>query len=417
MTRRPGRSAKHYVTTWGETITGLCLRASGRFYPVGKNSPAFGSDEGLAIVKFRKWQSEQGTIQPEPLDDLEITGAQIRHAIEQEKQRIRHLLLHDPKQASVELNIPHLAHHPATPDRPAMTLSDLGEYWKSNARNKQGKKLADKHVGNTLRFWTEFVDCVDVEYVRDITGDLMQKYHDEVIAAFDGGMSPSYVRGRFTAIKTIIGYPMKRTETTDADRAEYRRVLDLCQSLIPPADVTDPKPISVTDYKALLDKADVREKAVLLLGLNCAMHLGEVAGVELSGLDLDAGTYSGRRSKTSHPRVAKLWSRTVDAIREYQELRKGKSPYLFVSQRGDKVSGETLRQRIVKLRKEAKLKDTVTFEGLRDIAYTIAEGIDAHHAKILAGHKTGISDNYVLRAADNPKIVEICEAIEKHFFG
>lgn len=48
---------------------------------------------------------------------------------------------------------------------------------------------------------------------------------------------------------------------------------------------------------------------------------------------------------------------------------------------------------------------------------TIADETDAHHAKFIVGHKTGMSDKYVLRQATNKKVVACCEAIEEHFFG
>lgn len=48
-------------------------------------------------------------------------------------------------------------------------------------------------------------------------------------------------------------------------------------------------------------------------------------------------------------------------------------------------------------------------------AYTLAveAGGDLTHAKLLAGHRVGISDAYVKR---NPSIVaDACEAIERHY--
>jgi len=73
MVNRRGRPAKHYVTTWGETIAGLCLRANGRFWPVGRNDVSFGNDEARAINRFRRWQNEQGK---PPLHIAKIRGTE-----------------------------------------------------------------------------------------------------------------------------------------------------------------------------------------------------------------------------------------------------------------------------------------------------------------------------------------------------
>jgi hypothetical protein len=64
-------------------------------------------------------------------------------------------------------------------------------------------------------------------------------------------------------------------------------------------------------------------------------------------------------------------------------------------------------------RSNAELPDSVTFDTLRDGAYTAASHgtKDARLASILAGHACGMSDHYVLR---NPAIVrEACDAVYK----
>jgi integrase len=406
----PGRPNKPtFETSWGEEIEGAYKGKDGKLRPIGRSRPAFSlKDEAKAVMKFRRWQFKQGG-SPEPLDDLAITHvADFRN----EKDRLRQLILTDPKQAAVELDIPHLAHYPAEPEKPQFTLVQLGEKYIVRKRNKQGKPLTIKHKKNSKKWWSDFLGIIKVRYARDITASMIQDYYDEVMEQFDKGMSPSYVRNRFTKIKAILNWGLQYTD----DKIELRRVHDLCCILKSPADTSDPTPISIFDFHKLLTAAWVREKAVLLLGLNCAMHIGEVANTMKSHIDMDSRLLSARRSKNLYPRVAKLWPRTVDAIREYLAAKPHQSEYLFVSRRGKPLTGEALRQKIATIRNRAGLPKTVNFEGLRDAAYGVAETVDAHHAKFIAGHKTGMSDKYVLRQADNPRVVECCEAIERHFF-
>ena len=80
------------------------------------------------------------------------------------------------------------------------------------------------------------------------------------------------------------------------------------------------------------------------------------------------------------------------------------------------MSESTLRQAIVTLRRKAKLPEFVTFEGLRDAGYEIAEEVDSVRAQWIGGHGTGQKDSYVLRQADSPRIRKCCKAIEDHFF-
>ena len=458
MARRRGRPARHYTTSWGETIVGLCRRANGRFYPVGRNDVAFGSDESLAVHRFRRWQAQTESppappslllplpLSPETLDiafpdgdsdrdpdepddefsptmanlarvlgdnpvvEFAATLADIRRA---ERRRLRRLLLTDPRQAAQELDVPHVAHYPKIPAAPQFTLRQLGTFYLENKRNRHGERLARKHRKNSATWWRDFCEQVAVTYARDLTSELIRKYYNQVMSAFDKGASAAYVRSRFVQVRAILNYGLTHTE----DRRDLRHALDLCAVLTPPVEFSDPAPISPADFQKLLACADGPMRAMLLLGLNAAMHNGEVAATLRRDVDLEAGTLSARRNKTRAPRVAKLWPRTIAAIKAYQAAAPQGGPHLFVSRTGRANTAERIRQRFVTLRRKAGVGEEVTFEGLRDAAYTVAEGIDAHHAKFLAGHKTGMSDRYVLRQANNPQVEACCAAIEQHFFG
>ncbi len=437
MVKRRGRERKpDYVTSWGEKIEGAYLSTDKRLRPIGKATPAFGGEERIAVAKFRRWQAEQSDrlpkvipddatdverakmisqgrvkdiIESERLDDIDG----IRSLLEAEKERLRNLILSDPQQAAIELRIPDLAERQPKREKPDKTLAELGALYIANKRNKQGKPLGAKYRKNSAKWWEDFLKSCGVTYARDITDDMIQRYNDEVMAEFDAGKSPAYVRNRFACVCAILNYGIQRTK----DKKELRRVLDECAIFTPPAEINDPKPIKAEHFRALLDIAKPRERCCLLLGLNCLMHGGEVVSTEKKSIDLEARTLSARRSKTQHPRVAHLWQRTCDEISAYLADNPNRSKYLFVSRTGAALTSEMLRQRIVTLRKNANLPDYVTFEGLRDAGYTIGEEVDAHHVKYVAGHSTGMNDKYVLRQATNKKVVAVCEAIEAHFFG
>lgn len=76
-----GREPKHYKTTDGEMIVGLRRdKKSGRFYPVGKGSPNFGTEEARSIHRFRVWQAEQGK---EPKPEVPVTMPSTIDALDQ----------------------------------------------------------------------------------------------------------------------------------------------------------------------------------------------------------------------------------------------------------------------------------------------------------------------------------------------
>lgn len=70
------------------------------------------------------------------------------------------------------------------------------------------------------------------------------------------------------------------------------------------------------------------------------------------------------------------------------------------------------------LKAKAGIKDPkLTFSSIRDGSLTAAQvgGAEESHIKILAGHKAGIGDHYILR---NPKMMEkVCKSIYREYFG
>ncbi len=396
---------------------------------------AFGSDEKLAVHRFRVWQAEQqgadgarsatevaamsdaerqrwlsdGSARRQPTDDL--TAALIA-----ERERIRDLILTDPKQAAIELRIPELAHRPPKPEKPALTLAELGDFYHANKRNKRGKPLSDKHIRLGKVWWKEFCDCVQVRYVRDITQPMIETYAAHVMSQFDAGMSPTYVKHRFGKVVAVLNFGLAKGK----DIAETDRVLKLCKAaLVPPADnPVNATPISRADFQALLDQADIRQKAILLTALNFAMKSGEVAELNKADLDLPARTMVSQRGKTGITRVAVIWERTAEAIQAYLKAKPHRGEHLFNSRTGTRLTAKAAGRIVQSLRDEdhANLPDTVNFDCIRDGAYSAAieAGADLTHAKLLAGHKIGMPDHYIRR---NPKMVaDCCAAIEAHYF-
>lgn len=93
------------------------------------------------------------------------------------------------------------------------------------------------------------------------------------------------------------------------------------------------------EIKALLDKASVPMKAMILLGVNCGLGNTDVADLPLSAVDLDAGTLDFPRPKTGVARRAPLWPETVKAIRAALEKRpepedEADAPRLFITKHG-----------------------------------------------------------------------------------
>ena len=476
MSNRTGAgrpNAATFVTSWDETIDGAYKGKDGKLRPIGRSRPAFSlKDEARAVHRFKRWQATNGK-QPKPrvpvvfpdsdvafdalfpnapnsdhltpaveapTENLSPLASELEWLLQQERKRLHDLILTNPRQAAIELDVDYLAFYPERPEKPQFALRELADYYCENKRNKKGRITHSKWQQNVRLAWgptpkngeppkdkrkrkkrlnmpkTAFLDIVQVKHLRDVRQSHINAYCSAILDEFtEYNRSPSWIKTRYRAVKAVLSFILKVIDETE--KAEYRRVLDLCKVLEEPDDESNPSPIAPEHYRALVEAAKPREKAILLLGANCLMHSGEAATTLKVDVLLENATLAARRTKNREPRIAKLWARTIKAIREYQKRVPDNSEFLFVTKFGTPMSGENMRQIIVRLRRRLKLPEFVTFEGIKDAGYEVAEEVDSKRAPWIAGHKTGQKDKYILRRADSPRIRKCCEAIERHYFG
>jgi integrase len=419
----------------GKPIVGLSREPkSGRFYVTGTRPRLYlGADYDQSVMRFRTWEAQKRSVRliaKEPLipDKQQREAAIAEGWISRDKaeqlipwavfvteesyfEKLRNLLISRPTYVAERTGIPQLSHlSEIEPREPSLALTAVWKLYESR------RKRASAHWERKMRrFWQDFVDAVGVRTLRDVDREAIDAYHDSVWThAERKGFSSTYVKQRLEAIPTILRVVLRKGR----DVATARRVLDLCASFEKPdARGVDPNPITPLEFHQVLDAADEKWKAVLLLALNAALYPAEVAAVERSHLDLDKATFVMDRGKTGRPRIAVLWSRTIDAIRRYHALEPHESAPLFVNANGAAYNGNHITRNFRRRRAEAGLGAEVTFDRIRDGSYSAAieGGADLTQANLIAGHACGIADHYVKR---NPRMVaDACAAIERHYFG
>ncbi|HEV2294070.1 MAG TPA: tyrosine-type recombinase/integrase [Tepidisphaeraceae bacterium] len=284
------------------------------------------------------------------------------------------------------------------------TLKEIGELYAA----KPG--LSTNEAGRSRLFWSEFTRACGVERVREITHECVAAYETKIRKT---GLSPKSMLHRFRKVRTILAYSIKRGRGVE----DCRKALDITAMLeVKEHTPLDPRPIAVDDFWKIYAAAEKAEDktfaAMLLLALNAALYPGEVAAVKWEELDLRAGTFATRRSKTGVSRVACLWAETVRALKD-------------LPRRGDYVFNTKVRSYTVfsaldswrKYRTAAKLGDEIVFSMIRDAAFTIAcRASTLDQARVLAGHRLpGASDHYIRRAPQF--VVDACRAIRAEFYA
>ena len=452
--RKRGRPTVPYRTSWGECVDGLYRRPGTDRYRIAETGQEFReADEHRAVARFRQWQRlsapDRRTLRIDVADVLPaearaIFGPGVLHcrdgrlapadaeafnvALRANDARgvmasLRRLqptadltaeaflravgcwIMADPVDAAAKLGVPGLAGYV---DRPAPAaapiLGDLLDLYATKAKTdaETKRKVRDawaafaKHAGIDTRKAT----------THDLTTERLIGWRDALDAA---GRKASTMAGLFGRLRVVLTFARKRGVAPDEITAALGRAAVLYVD--GPAKECDPHPIARADYRRLLTAAATRRKwtdpardvAVLLLSLNCCMHVGEVLAVKWTEVDLHAGTFKTRRTKTRGvPRAAMLWPETVAALRRLP--RRG--AYVFTSATGGRMQPKHYGRKVFGAIRTAAGLPSVAFDMIRDGAFTSAkhgadpltgEKVQADHARVLAGHRTGMDDHYVLR--------------------
>jgi site-specific recombinase XerD len=134
---------------------------------------------------------------------------------------------------------------------------------------------------------------------------------------------------------------------------------------------------------------DVRNRAILMLFLDCGLRVAELADIKLDDLDVDTGTIVIRRGKGGKGRVVHIGNKAQKALWRYLSIyRRGNSDSLFLGAGGQQLNKVGLQTMIARLgaRTEVKvhphkLRHTFAISYLRN-------GGDIFSLKYLLGHSS-----------------------------
>ena len=135
-------------------------------------------------------------------------------------------------------------------------------------------------------------------------------------------------------------------------------------------------------------------KAMILLGINCALGNEDCGRLTWDKVDLDGGWHSFGRPKTYIPRRAKLWGRTVQSLKVLQE--NSTSELVFLTKYGNPWSSTSIAHEALKL--------GLTFYNLRRTFRTIADStLETMAIRMVMGHASADRDmdaRYIQRIGD-----------------
>ena len=442
--RKVGRPPKWVLDRDGKPIVGLSFDkgTAQTFYTWVtdeqgiRKRKGFGRNEPEAIFHFRQWQAEQTGKQVQFKYEKTLKGARkvlgvrddgkiildpnpvkidVTDQIPESQfiEAVREFLLNDIHEARRKLDLPGLEIRNAPSAKDSLSLADIGHFYCDNSG------ITKKEIGECQRAWKEFLNTISASTIAEVTDNDIFLFNDVIWKKYKrDSLSSTWIRGRFTRIKTILKFYIKRGRD---NRAEIRRVLDLCASFeLPPKTGKLAQAISKSNFQTLIDNADVKWKLIYLLGLNCGYYASDISNLKRDYIRSEEGvTYTVYpRPKNAGIRINVFWDITVATYKEYLRECDFISPYLFKNVAGGKLTEHSIRRGFARRRRHLGLPSSLKFENLRDGAASAMFGrvADKELRNVTLGHR--ISDEEEKYITLHPEMVRQCsDAIYQHYFA
>ncbi len=440
----------------GRARKGLCFhKSSKRYYvtdPISGKEVYFGKDQEQAENQHHAWRY--------------VTDAEFRSAVDQVRQiePVRPIIRTMPQAGLLgELQVKAVAQYAkrltSAPTNGQSQLAKLVDHWIEDKAGKVGKGYRDE----IRRSWREFARILRVNRVTDLD-QLDEKrnwraYRTAIETAAQRSDKPAYYADvRYRRIKAVINHLLSEfdlvspetaaviesnmrllkgratepTETRPITPEELHAMLAICDQLA----ATDPSKIreqirktskGTTTYQCLagrlrqVDNArflGVQYRAIYLSALSCMFGATDIGTIPRTAANLDNGHITFSRRKKYTPRVGLLLPEALAAVKAWMEYRTDDSPLLFVNVRGNRWNQNSIKGQIDKHKAAGGISDDLTFGAFRDGGYAAAlldPHVDVYTAKIMAGHKTGMTDRYVTAQPERCRLA--MESIRRHYFG
>jgi hypothetical protein len=188
--------------------------------------------------------------------------------------------------------------------------------------------------------------------------------------------------------------------------------------------------LQADQIRAIVDKAGIPLKAMVLLAVNAGFGNNDVGTLPLAALDLKTGWVSYSRPKTGISRRAKLWPETIVAINAAIEKRpaprdKANAVLVFLTKYGaswakGEAGNDPVGLEFKKILKDLGFhRDGIGFYSLRRSFRTVADQLpDRHAIDLVMGHTAGANDMGALytQSIGDDRLVAIAEHVRRWLF-
>ena len=244
--------------------------------------------------------------------------------------------------------------------------------------------------------WLEENNYVEIkELTQDKAEDFMQYFKNRPNKLFSGGLSSSHINRQIDTIQRFVSY-LKLT-----NQAELNIVLKHIKAEA----VSERDTLSKEEIKSLYSATDetligIRDRAMLSVYYGCGLRRSEGLALEVSDVLFDRKLLHVRKTKTRYERYVPVSLTCLQDLEHYiyfarPLLLNDEQPteFLFISERGKEIEGQSLLSRLHALQKRTGDPDLeIKNIGMHTLRHSIAThllqaGMELEDIATFLGHR------------------------------
>lgn len=241
-----------------------------------------------------------------------------------------------------------------------------------------------------LALFMRYADGQVITQISQLTPNIIRRF---LLWLEDTGHNPGGIHAAYRALRAFLFWWEAETEP-DGWKNPIHKVK---APKVPSATI---EPVKLETVQALMDTCKgshftaVRDRALLLFLLDTGARAAEVCAVNLEEVDLIAGAVSIRMGKGRKPRTVYLGQKARRALRAYLRQRSDRTPALWVTGEGERLTKSGLNSLLNRRAKKAGVKKPGLHDFRRAFALNfLRNGGDIYSLQRLMGH----ADLQVLR--------------------
>lgn len=164
--------------------------------------------------------------------------------------------------------------------------------------------------------------------------------------------------------------------------------------------------------KIIEDTNNSKYKLMISLGYACGLRVSEVVSLKVADLDVDELVVYIKKAKGKKDRISVLPEKLKNDLRNIV-AGKNAGDYLFVSNRGGKLTTTSLQKMFRKSLDKANVNKSATFHSLRHsfATHLLENGVDVRYVQELLGH-SNIRTTQIYTHVMNPAVRNIKSPLE-----